>query len=239
MRFINPMSKIIKDTSILTLILASSVISSIVTGILGYPVVYLQINSEKNLASLNAQAAVELEREKLKSGIVLEKKEFETNLILKAIETGDVDAAKRNLQFFLEAGFIEDPDGTIVQSLQYTDSIPVLPPSSGLYTWPDGKADPRLEIGMKVKLLPGVAARVLSYPPTNGVLSEPLEGEVVRYWDSFDSTTSGEASIVGGPVFSIGDTNTIVWWLVRFDDNTEGWVPSNTSEISLLVPAQN
>jgi len=232
------MSKMIKDTSIVTLILASSVISSFVAGIVTYQVANLQTNSEKNLASLNAQSAVELERERLKSGVVLERKEFETNLILKAIETGDVDAARSNIQFFLEAGFIEDPDGTILESLQTADTIPVLPPTSGLYTWPDGKADPRLEIGMKVKLLPGVAARILSEPPSDGVLSEPLAGDVIRYWDSFDEATSGEVTIVGGPVFSIGETNTtIVWWLVRFDDATEGWVPSNTSEISLLIPA--
>jgi hypothetical protein len=43
----------------------------------------------------------------------LARQEFETKLILKAIETPDRQEAIRNLQFFLSAGFIQDKEGKI------------------------------------------------------------------------------------------------------------------------------
>lgn len=36
----------------------------------------------------------------------LEKEQFESNLILKAVETGNIDSSKRNLKFLIEAGLI-------------------------------------------------------------------------------------------------------------------------------------
>jgi len=70
----------------------------------------------------------------------LQKREFETKLIVKGIETGDRDVAARNLSFFVEAGFINDPEGKIAKLAKNPSSSPVLPatvaPTGGLA--PDG-----------------------------------------------------------------------------------------------------
>ncbi len=42
--------------------------------------------------------------------------------------------------------------------------------------------------------------------------------------------------LIGGPIWKSGDTDTIVWWYVRTDDNEEGWMASNGSTIRFLVP---
>jgi hypothetical protein len=54
-----------------------------------------------------------LERQKQAAAAELARHEFETKLILKAIETPDREEAIRNLQFFLHAGFIQDTEGKI------------------------------------------------------------------------------------------------------------------------------
>jgi hypothetical protein len=56
-----------------------------------------------------------LERQKQTAAADLARQEFETKLILKAIETQDGEEAIRNLQFFLSAGFIQDKDGKIAK----------------------------------------------------------------------------------------------------------------------------
>ena len=43
-------------------------------------------------------------------------------------------------------------------------------------------------------------------------------------------------TILNGPVWLEGNTDTIVWWYVRVDNGAEGWVPANTSELTLLEP---
>jgi hypothetical protein len=56
----------------------------------------------------------------------LEKQRLKANLILESVKTGDKDKAVDNLRFFIEAGFIEDPDGKIA-SLVAERTLPVLP----------------------------------------------------------------------------------------------------------------
>jgi hypothetical protein len=56
-----------------------------------------------------------------------EKRKFESDLILKAIETGDLEASTRNLGFLLKAGFIADPQGTIAALAKEEETVPVLP----------------------------------------------------------------------------------------------------------------
>jgi hypothetical protein len=56
-----------------------------------------------------------------------EKRKLESDLILKAIETGDLGASTRNLKFLLKGGFIEDPHGTIALLAEDVNSVPVLP----------------------------------------------------------------------------------------------------------------
>jgi hypothetical protein len=58
----------------------------------------------------------------------LERQKFESNLVLKAVETGDRDKAKVNLLFLVDAGFLADSKENI-KKLQKED-VPVLPPSN-------------------------------------------------------------------------------------------------------------
>lgn len=51
----------------------------------------------------------------------LEKSQFESNLILKAVETGDIDSSKRNLKFLVESGFISRDNKKLKKVL--SDSI--------------------------------------------------------------------------------------------------------------------
>jgi hypothetical protein len=46
-----------------------------------------------------------------------------------------------------------------------------------------------------------------------------------------------EATIINGPIWLEGNSDTIVWWFVRLDDGTEAWVSANTSELTVLEPA--
>src|SRR5436305_12582544 len=67
---------------------------------------------------LQTRANFELEREKEKS-----------SLILKAIETGNPEAATRNLLFLLRTGLISDPSGKIAALEARPQDGPVLPVS--------------------------------------------------------------------------------------------------------------
>ncbi len=60
-----------------------------------------------------------------RANIKLEEKRLESSLILKAVETADRKEAKNNLIFFINAGFIEDPDSLIRNALEL--NTPVLP----------------------------------------------------------------------------------------------------------------
>lgn len=60
----------------------------------------------------------------------IERLKFESNLILKAIETGNQEEAKRNLLFLLSAGFIQDKDGRIAALAEKKENVPVLPSSA-------------------------------------------------------------------------------------------------------------
>jgi len=55
-----------------------------------------------------------------------EQQHFRANLILESVKTGDRNKAIANLQFFLDAGFIDDPDRKITSLIQ-SNKYPVLP----------------------------------------------------------------------------------------------------------------
>jgi len=61
----------------------------------------------------------------------LEREKLQSQLILKAIETGDPEKALANLQFFLDTGLLDDPTGRITKAVvrgkENPGSIPVLP----------------------------------------------------------------------------------------------------------------
>jgi hypothetical protein len=67
-----------------------------------------------------------------RSQVTIERLKFESNLILKAIETGNRDEAKNNLLFLVQAGFIQDTEGKIAALAQDPTRIPVLPFSGSI-----------------------------------------------------------------------------------------------------------
>src|SRR5262249_22056403 len=67
------------------------------------------------IEKLKAEGNLELERSKQAATESLERKKFETSLILDAIKTASRSDAIRNLKFFVAAGFVSDPDGKIVR----------------------------------------------------------------------------------------------------------------------------
>ncbi|OPY93845.1 hypothetical protein A5906_16110 [Bradyrhizobium sacchari] len=82
-----------------------------------------------SIEKTKVDGSLEIERQKQAAATELARREFETKLILKAIETPDRDEAVRNLKFFLNAGFIQDPDQKIVNlsASQYPSITPPPP----------------------------------------------------------------------------------------------------------------
>jgi hypothetical protein len=86
-------------------------------------------------------------------------------------------------------------------------------------------ARPDLGIGMRIAIIPGLQLALRSEPGAEA-------GTVVG------SMSDGEqATIIGGPRLTRGESDTIVWWLVQLADGTQAWAAANTSQQTLLVPA--
>lgn len=64
----------------------------------------------------------------------LERDKAQSNLILKAIETGNVKDSATNLRFLIEAGLLEDPSGKISTLLNKPADVPKLPVSTGSHS---------------------------------------------------------------------------------------------------------
>lgn len=78
----------------------------------------------------------------------------------------------------------------------------------------------------RVRVMQGLQIYLRSYPsPEAGTEKGVLTG-------------GDEAIVVGGPYWTEGERDTIVWWYVRFDDDREGWVAANTSDLTLLEAVQ-
>ena len=76
------------------------------------------IEGQKSLTSLQIEemkvkGELDLEGSRQQASENLERKKFETTLILEAIKTTSRSEAIRNLKFFVNAGFVSDPDGKI------------------------------------------------------------------------------------------------------------------------------
>jgi uncharacterized protein YgiM (DUF1202 family) len=78
-----------------------------------------------------------------------------------------------------------------------------------------------------MRVLPGIEGVALVSEPG------PDQSKVIGHIKAGD-----EATIIGGPVLLQGNTDTIVWWQVQFDDGSQAWVPANTSDVTLLGVAQ-
>lgn len=69
--------------------------------------------TQLQIEELKVKGDLELEKSKQLAVESLERKKFETSLILEAIKTPSREDAIRNLKFFVMAGFVSDPDGKI------------------------------------------------------------------------------------------------------------------------------
>jgi hypothetical protein len=75
----------------------------------------IQAWSSRDIEAAKSQALVDIERLKAEAAERLDRAKFETTLILKATEAPSRDEQIRNLRFFLNAGFIRDPEGKIAR----------------------------------------------------------------------------------------------------------------------------
>jgi putative chitinase len=76
---------------------------------------------------LQNRSNLKLEREKFRFNAQLEREKFTSALILKAIETGNTEAAAKNLLFLLDTKLIDDSSGGIAKLRQNPQDAPVLP----------------------------------------------------------------------------------------------------------------
>jgi hypothetical protein len=91
---------------------------------------------------------------------------------------------------------------------------------------PSRNARSDLGVGMRVRIVDGLN---LTLRTEAGATA----GQEVGYMGNGD-----EALIIGGPAMTQGNSDTIVWWYVRLDSGLEAWAAANTSEQTLLIPAQ-
>ncbi|RLT36936.1 MAG: hypothetical protein DWI57_14210 [Chloroflexi bacterium] len=82
---------------------------------------------------------------------------------------------------------------------------------------------PPLDLGQKVQLKAGIQGVTLR------TLAGASAGEVIGYLEP-----SMQATLINGPIWLQGNSDTIVWWFVRTDSGIEAWTPANTSEFTLL-----
>lgn len=84
-----------------------------------------------------------------------------------------------------------------------------------------------LDIGQRVRLREGIQGVTLR------TLAGASSGEVVGHL-----VPPMEVTLINGPIWLQGNSDTIVWWFVRTDEGVEAWTPANTSELTLLEPVQ-
>ena len=81
-----------------------------------------------------------------------------------------------------------------------------------------------MNVGDRIRLLP-------EYKISLRTEAGAQAGAIVAYLQDADHMT-----ILNGPIWLEGNSDTIVWWYVRLDGGSQGWVPANTSELTILEP---
>jgi len=76
---------------------------------------------------LQGRNSLDLEKTKHEASRALETDKFRSSIIIEAIKTGDPAKAAKNIEFFLQAGFIEDQTGKISKYIAERANVPVLP----------------------------------------------------------------------------------------------------------------
>lgn len=109
------------------------------------------------------------------------------------------------------------------------DGSSVLPPAENPFPpQTNGLASSRnaldLRLGQRARIKPGYTLTLRSQPGA-------AAGEQVGFMQD-----GQPATLIGGPVWMPGLSDTIVWWYVRTDSGQEAWAPANTSELTLLEP---
>ena len=104
-------------------------------------------------------------------------------------------------------------------------------PAAALSPQTDGlavsiNADNRLKVSMRVRSNPNYSTEILTQP-------DPERGEPVGTLGY-----GAEATLLGGPTWLAGESDTIVWWYVETEDGIRGWTPANSSEYTLLTPVE-
>jgi S1-C subfamily serine protease len=109
-----------------TLALFSALVGAIIQGFVTRDVEAGKNKALISVEELKARSNIELEQQRQKAAEHLDRAKFETTLILKAIEAAKREDQIRNLRFFLNAGFIGDPEGKIAKIDE--NAYPSLPP---------------------------------------------------------------------------------------------------------------
>ncbi|MDI9548236.1 MAG: SH3 domain-containing protein [Chloroflexota bacterium] len=99
-------------------------------------------------------------------------------------------------------------------------------PAAAVDLPPSRNANPQIGVGMRVAIVPGLRLTLRSEPGADA-------GNPIGYMMDGD-----EAIVIGGPTMTQGTSDTIVWWLVQLVDGTEAWAAANTSNETLLTPAE-
>ena len=121
------------------------------------------------------------------------------------------------------AGDATSTDDQMTANEDAVDSAPAAQVSQDLPDSQNARND--LTVGMRVVIQPGLQSNILSEPNLGA-------GESVGV------ILDGEgAQLLDGPVLRKGESDTIVWWYALTDGGVEGWVPANTSQLTLLIPA--
>lgn len=140
-------------------------------------------------------------------------------------EEGALTAATPDTPVGELAGGITEESAPIVEGAAEPSGAAAAP-ASGADLPPSRNARADLGIGMRVQIVPGLQLALRSEPGADlgSVLGAMTDGT--------------EATIIGGPETTSGDSDTIVWWFVELDDGTQAWAAANTSQQSLLMPAE-
>jgi subtilase family serine protease len=77
----------------------------------------------------NSRNTLAQEQQKANANLHLEQEKARYSLVLQAMATNDAEIAKRNVQFFIDAELLHDPDGKISEAIDRYS--PVLPSPSG------------------------------------------------------------------------------------------------------------
>ncbi len=115
-----------------------------------------------------------------------------------------------------------------------TEGAPVVDPAVGAQTNglpPSKNADASLQIGDRARMGAGLQAYLLPEPSEAAVENAEANNLGVL-------TDEQVVTLVGGPIWQPGESDTIIWWLVELADGEQAWVVANTSQFTLLRPAE-